>query len=219
MILISYELFFLAITQDSIIRCNSWISKIVHNLLDYARSLSSPDEADVHGFDLSQWNGYRANSGSEQRELLINWATNPRVTSSRTKYLIGQDNWSHNLLMELEHIDARNSPGHEDVWGVYGIAGVRPVSHNTVEYFNYQGSAKGSYCSRNHIGMIARMNAHLDILASPHDEILASQSQKAVRYTPLMTCVLGPTPIFKCISWRHCLSSSRLGLFKCRSNK
>jgi hypothetical protein len=80
----------LAAAQESISRCNEWLSKIVHNLLDPARSLSCYDEAAAHGFGCSQWHWYLANSGLEQRELLVDWVTSPRVTSTRAKYLIGQ---------------------------------------------------------------------------------------------------------------------------------
>ncbi len=143
-------------------------------MLDLAGSLSCHEDAAVHGFNPSQWYWYRANSGPEQRELLVEWITSPLVTSGRTKYLIGQDYWPPNLFMDLEPTNARNSDV-EDEWGVYGIAGVSQMPGDMLEYFNYEGSARGSYDNHGHVGLLARMHHHLDKLELTHDEILAGR--------------------------------------------
>ena len=78
--------------------------------------------------------------------------------------------------MDLEHVDVRNCFGLEDEWGVYGIAGVSHGSKEMVDYFNYVGSARGCYSNRDHIGILARMNSHLDKLKLSHDEVIASRN-------------------------------------------
>lgn len=75
-------------------------------------------DAGAHGFGRQQWYWYLTNSGPEQRELLVDWITNPRVTSNRTKYLIGQNSWPANIFMDLEQADVRNAAVLEDEWGV-----------------------------------------------------------------------------------------------------
>lgn len=77
--------------------------------------------------------------------------------------------------MDFEYVDIRNS-GVEDEWGVYGIAGVSQLSKGMVEYFNYEGSARGSYDNHGHVGLLARMHQHLDKLEFTHDEIVASRA-------------------------------------------
>lgn len=77
--------------------------------------------------------------------------------------------------MDFEYVDIRNS-GVEDEWGVYGIAGVSQLSKGMVEYSNYEGSARGSYHNHGHVGLLARMHQHLDMLEFTHDGIVASRA-------------------------------------------
>ncbi|KAF4627595.1 hypothetical protein G7Y89_g10562 [Cudoniella acicularis] len=84
-------------------------------------------------------------------------------------YLLAAENKSINQC-----IDARNSDI-EDEWGVYGIAGVSKLSGDMLEYFNYEGSARGSYNKHGHVGLLARIHHHLDKLELTNDEILAGR--------------------------------------------
>jgi hypothetical protein len=84
--------------------------------------------------------------------------------------------------MDLENIDIRNSAGLEDDWGVYGIAGVSRMRKDKAEYFNYEGSARGSYSRKGHIGILARMHSHFDTLeSSTFYRIVADRESAAAR--------------------------------------
>ena len=72
--------------------------------------------------------------------------------------------------------------GLEDDLGVYGIAGVSRMSKDKAEYFNYEGSARGSYSRQGHIGILARIHSHFDILeSSTFYRIVADRESAAAR--------------------------------------
>ena len=147
-----------------------------------ATSLPYREEAVAHGFGRSQWSWYNANIGPERRNLLVEWITNPRVTSNRTKYHIRKDYWPPNLFIDLEHVDFSTSASLEDEWGVYGIAGVTGRPQDIVAYFNYEGSARGCYSRQGHIGILARMHSYFDTLeSSTCSQIVADRESTAAR--------------------------------------